>query len=526
MAFVQSIIDFFQNLFMASSPDVKKRQSMRKIEAELKTMSPILYKNGLILGNFAEGMRVLYFATKNIGDLLSETVCSEEHNRSHYYEEQLLITGFDDEAQEILADMEYSRRKERAREAGQSVSRFFDSEHRQLEKVVKELNTPDFMKIEAVINKLKQLNDLCRFDYMTVLRLFDEDFTPMENYQPSFDGIPIEMLETTLRDFYYVAADFEVTTSLANAVKALLELYSGGNAGDNQKRSLVENLRKIQGVCKHVFTKEMLVRLIRLAKKDSEYKPEQASYRGNQRQAYADYLEERFRVDESRLKVEIQDETILNNVHELFGSRSLELIKGYNNELSNQLKQSTPCSFNYVMPVQVLKTFAMDYYEAHAKPLLNDIVVEGFFNNSAYKSEFSSEVFACNDALERINRFEQLFARNGTFDEMLISGLITDSHKNSSFITQLKDVIERANKAAKELLQVEANNFFQLSKKLADIVLESKKPSSDVITNLHVLMVSSRNREHAENVERQANNWKIFLEIMKNYVIIGNIEKK
>ena len=151
---------------------------------------------------------------------------------------------------------------------------------------------------------------------------------------------------------------------------------------------------------------------------------------------------------------------------------------------------------------------------------------EGFFNNPAYKTDFSTVVFACNESSERIAQFEQSFSRGGEFDEAIITGLISDSHKDSGFINQLKDTIDKINKRAKELLQAETNNIFMMSKLIDDIIVEAKKPSSDVITNLKVLMISSRNRSSADAIEKQAGEIKIFLEIMKNYVIIGNIEKK
>ena len=86
--------------------------------------------------------------------------------------------------------------------------------------------------------------------------------------------------------------------------------------------------------------------------------------------------------------------------------------------------------------------------------------------------------------------------------------------------------IDRINRQAKELIQTETTNVFQLYKKINDILIESKKPSSEVITNLKVLMISSRNRENSDCMENQNGQWKVFLEVMKNYVIIGNIEKK
>ena len=525
MTFMQNVIEFFQSIFMASSPEVKKRQALKKIEAELKDSGPLLYKNGMIQVNVAEALRILFFNTKPIGDLLAETICSDNVRRNKQFEEQLLLTGFDEEAQQILINLEYSNRKSGAEEA-QSLTRYFENEHHQLEKVVKQLNSQEFIKIDGVLNKIKQLNDICRYNYITTLRLFDTNFTAVPNYTPSFAPIPPDLIEMSLQDLYYVFADLDISTSLSRAIIALYQLSNGQNSNQANIDSLLENLKKIQSVSKHVFSKKILLSLIRLAKKDPNFVPTQASYKGNRRQEYADYLENRFQVDESRLKNELQDERIISLVHEIFQDKPLLNVACYNQETNTLLKQSTPCSFNYILPMQVLKTFMAEFYDTHAKTLLNDIVIEGFFNNPAYKTDFSTVVFACNESSERIAQFEQSFSRGGEFDEAIITGLISDSHKDSGFINQLKDTIDKINKRAKELLQAETNNIFMMSKLIDDIIVEAKKPSSDVITNLKVLMISSRNRSSADAIEKQAGEIKIFLEIMKNYVIIGNIEKK
>ena len=135
-------------------------------------------------------------------------------------------------------------------------------------------------------------------------------------------------------------------------------------------------------------------------------------------------------------------------------------------------------------------------------------------------------MFTCNDSLERINAFESKFTRGNEFDETNITSLIRDSHKDATFESTLKSLIDRINRQAKELIQTETTNVFQLYKKINDILIESKKPSSEVITNLKVLMISSRNRDNSDCMENQNGQWKVFLEVMKNYVIIGNIEKK
>lgn len=523
MSFFKSISEFFQSIFMASSPEIKQRQVLRKLESELKNSEPRVYRDGAVLPAFADALRILFENTKPIWDILSDTICTSDLERNHRFTEQLLLTGFPEEIQEILSSLAYEKRKNRAREA-ESMSRFMESEHRQLEKVVKYLNTPEFSKIDLVLDNIKQLYDVCNFQYMAVLRVFDRDY--VTGAIPNFQAIPIDLLENQLEELYYVTSGLGITKSTSNAICALQQLRMNSPVSKSAEEKIQDHLKKIQSIVHQVMNTQSLKKLIQVSKKDPTYEPKKAIYREESRRKYAEYLETRFQADGSRLKGELQDEIIFNDLQQLFGTQNLLPLAGYNFEMNNVLVQSTATSFNFVMPMQILKTFVALYYTEHVKPLLNDIVIEGYFTNPAYKSEFSSYVYALNETTERIAHFEKKFQRNEEFDEAIITSMIKDSHKDNLFVGRLKELVEKINRTAKDLIQSEVASVFHVYKICGDILVESKKAHSDSIENLKVLMLSSRNQGNTETLEKQHHLWSVFLEIMRNYVIINTVEKK
>ncbi len=526
MSFFKNLSEFFQSIFMPSSPESKRKRALKKIESDLRNVSPVIFKNDQIAENFAEALRLMLVNTKPIFDVLVETVCSDDLERNHLYSEQLLLTGFPSEIQEVLENLEFERRKQNAREAD-SLIRFMENEHRQLERIVKYLNTPEFVRIDSVLDSIKQISEVCTFSYVSALRVFDINFSSAQGYNPQFQATPPELLEGSLTDFYFVVHGLDINNSTCNAIIALADLRAGGKLSDDKKAALRSNLKKIHSLVRRVFTEDNLVNLIRLAKKDPEYVPKKAVYQENSRKKYADYLEKHFLVDSERLKSELQDETITHELSQIFGTspRLLTLV-GYNAEVNKQLMQSTPESFTFIMPMQILRSFLTMYYEDHIKPLMNDIVIEGYFNNAAYKSEVSSSVYALGDSLERISHFENKFSRGGKYDEVVLTSLIRESHKDTTFGNKLKDMVDTINREAKDVIQTEVNHVFQMYKIMGEILIETKKAHSDIITNLKVLTLSSRNRDNYELLEKQYNLWTMFLEIMKNYVIISNTEKK
>ena len=84
MGLFQIIAEFFKTIFSPTSPESLQRQAVRKIESELKNLAPGLYKNGLVMPDFAEALRVLFINTTPIFDIISETYCSTDLDTSHF----------------------------------------------------------------------------------------------------------------------------------------------------------------------------------------------------------------------------------------------------------------------------------------------------------------------------------------------------------------------------------------------------------------------------------------------------------
>ncbi|HBG66397.1 MAG TPA: hypothetical protein DDW78_07995 [Treponema sp.] len=524
MQIIQSLKNFLQELFTPTAPEVKKRVALRKLGNELRAVSPSIYADDLLQPNFAEALRILYVNTKPLHNLLSETICSEDIERNFHFAEQLMLTGFSEEGQAIIESLSYQNRKDAAAQAD-DLPRFFEMERVQLDKVLKELKSPQFTKIDTVINKLKQLSDICKFNYMSVLHLFDANYNPDSPAKPNFQPVPLTLVENALQDLYYIIAGMDINTSTNNAVLALYQLYNRSRIDKRKQDELVSSLRKVQSVIKKVLRTDTLLMLVRMSKGAPDFMPEKNVYESDERQRYSNYLENRFTVDEGRLKNALQEENISNEVHALFGDSAMETLRGYNDELNMRIKQDSPCAFYWVLPMQVLKTFLVRLYKEHVKLVLDDIVIEGFFNAPDYKKDFAAEVYAVNDSLAHIEQFEMLFQQGGEFDEALITGLLRDGHKDPAFLNRLKDLMDKIDKRVKSLLQAEVNNLYQLDEKVGEILVESKKPMSDVITNLKVLMMSSRNRDHSEFLEKTYSSWTIFFDIMKEYVVLKKDKK-
>ena len=523
MGFLQTISEFFESIFNRNSPEVQKRLQMKRLETEMTAFHPAIYKNGLLLPNFAEALKILYVNSRPISNLLLDTICNPDVKRAHRFEAQLVMTGFSSEKQNIINSLSYEGRLQDLENKNMTSSQIFDWQHKKLDKIIAELSGETFRKIDQNILSLKRLNDLCSANFLTPLQVFDPGFNPMNpSYMPMFQEIDIQRFSNMLEDLYYQTKGLEITAPMADALTALLMLKNGGNASQSGQKEIVSNLKAIAYILNHIISPDKLKTMIVFCRRDTTYEPKVAVYKDSACKKFEEIIKTKFRADEQRMKTEMKDENIRAELSELFGSAPLLKLYGYNAELNAKLVDNAQPSFLWILPMQILKTFIASFFTANIRSLLNDIVVEGFFNNPNYKTEFASDVYAAFEVVDLISGFEAEFAKGSPRSVELIESYLQDGSTNAEFFKKLDQIVESLNLEANKLISQITNTLNKLSKHLNDLLQDAKKPASEIISNLKVLMMSSRNRDNTDMLERQYGKWEILFRIMKNYVIISN----
>ncbi len=523
MGFIKTISDLFESIFKRSSPEVQKKQQMKKLDQEIREFQPSICRNGMLLPNFGEAIFALYKNTRPLDNLFSVTVSPNNIQRQRRFEAQLIVTGYPMADQEVLDSLSFESRKAEIVAETSNQDRIYLHQRKELERLIKALNTDGFKKMDADLLQLRQLVEFCHYNYTPFLQAFDTNFIPADlMYKPSYREISLSTAQNLLEDLYFQASGLQITTSTADAVIALAQLRAGNEITDDEKKSYLGNLKKINYILTKILNQDKLKALIRLCRQDLSFEPDIAKYAGSPRQDFANMLQARFDSDEQRIKTEIQDETISDEVSALFPDIPLEEVGAYSQTYNTLLQTEVSMSFKWILPMRILKTFLRHYMTEGAKALFNDIVIEGFFNNPAYKSTFSSIVFQAINADKDIQAFEESFGQDKKHSIAVLESYIKDSKKDKDFFKKLEKMVEMINDDAHNVLQATCTNLSSLSRQLGELLADAKKPSSEIISNLKVLMMSSRNRDNTNFLESSYEKWNIFFEIMKNYVIINS----
>lgn len=525
MSFFQAITDFLESIFKRSSPEVQKKQLLKKLDVEIREFSPAICRNGMLQPNFGEAIYALYKNTKPLDNLFAVTVSPTDMPRQHRFEAQLIATGYTPEYQQILESLSFQNRKAEVLADMQNQSKIYLHQKNQNEKIIKNLNTDSFKRMDKDILELRQFVEFCHYGFVPFLQIFDNGFVPADSsYTPSYGEIQIGKALNLLEDLYYQISGLNISTVTADMVLALAKLRKGSDITPEEKNTYLSNLKKINYVIKNIIPAEKLKILIRYCKGDINYEPRVVQYQGSPRQEFATMLQTRFETDEQRIKSEIQDEQITEEVRVLFPGSELEEVHSYNQKYNALLQAESTLSFQWILPLRILKTFIRHYITDDIKSLLNDIVIEGFFNNPTYKSTFSSVVYAAINSDAELSSFEDSFGVDQRNSIGVLESYVKDSKKDKDFYKRLEKLVASINNDAYKLVQGEVSNLFALYKEVGELLEDTKKPSSEIISNLKVLMMSSRNREKTNVLESQYATWKVFFDIMKNYVIINSSE--
>ncbi len=525
MGLLSSFFNFFASLFSGLSPESKQKQDMRKIEAELKNMQPLLYKNGAAQPAFAEAFRLLQVHTKPIENILSATFKNQDLNIRNYYSGILVETGLSDRAKALREKLLYENRKNDFF-AVANEQRIIDSQRHDMEAILREIMAPGFSQIEKTLQGLDLLYDLCSFAFTPLIRQFEPDYLPDSlNAEHHYTEVPLEALEKKLLDYYYVAGNLTITAPMGRAICALSIYAKGGETTEKEQEEILSSLRKISGIIKKIITPQIITQFMKLIRNDINFVPKTSMDNRRYISEYSERLKKQFENDTQRIQLELQNELIEKETKSLFNEKPLLELEGYNQANNTLFQQCGAGSFLWIMPLQIIKTFESIYISDKVKALLNDLVVEGFFNNPQYKSDFSAIVYNCVEGSGNIEAFENSFTKGQPNDTLLMTGYLRDSRTNPDFLKNLTQMINNINKQAKKLLQTEVSAIYQLWQKLQELIPDSKKPQPELISNLKVLFMSPRNRDNAEFLEMNFAQWSIFLDVMKNYAIIGDVNR-
>lgn len=546
MSFLTTIFSvvqgFFEFLFASSSPEYRKKQELKQILRRVKQIQPPLYRNGgYLLPAFATALYQLQQFLQPVKKTLSASIANQDKRVSEKCRDFILETALTPEEKKLRLSLSYTNRNAELK-GNTDVSKLLENQGKQFNQYLKLLESEPFKNSAEILEKLDALKDLCDFNFQGIFIVFDPAFqsdfellpgdensdskksgnTEEKNtrHQSNFQAIPVSELIPQLLDLNFLLQNIDLSQRISEALVLLSAFILNTQVTEEMHLQINRILQMVSWQIKNKISSSFILDIIKLEKNDPAFIPENPERKIDVLQLYKTRITEIFHNDSKKIMQNAQENETIELIRKIFGNIPLETISGYNDENNQIISENTPFSFEWVLPLRVIKTFTQKFLEQYFKQILNAVIVEGFFANRVLQSTFASHFFFCNGISQKIQEFENLFQNEQPFSIPVMHSYVAGIKNGEDFEKPLRNMVENANIQAKNLIQQCAVNYSGLFN-FADTVLEeNKKPVPDIITNIKTLTSSTKNAESYRLLESNIQIFKNFLDLMKKYAII------
>ncbi|MGP1594665.1 MAG: DUF5312 family protein [Treponema sp.] len=531
---LNSLLDAVQDivgaLFFSSSPDYKKKKELRRISAELRKLTPPLYRSDkTLLPAFATLLYQLYYYLQPIKSVLEKTIAASDLRASEKYQDMFFEASFTDEQKTIRQSFVFAQRNNTMT----SCKNYEEAEHivnghiQTFKNFLKIFEDQSFKIREKNYRNLFFLMDLCNFDYASLLSYFNKNISlggePESSVPLKFQEVfAAEVLQNML-DFQFIIKHVVIN---ADTIKDVIFLAK--NIPDFQE-SEIQNIDKTLNIIETILAVHLkrttIPLILKLVKEDPQFEEHAVLSETKPLQDYLQRLTETFQADSKRLLKIQKEQTITALIEKCFGRYGVKQLEGYNDTINEGIQNFSADAFDWIKPMQLLKSFTEMYFELRYKAFLQAVLVEGFFTNKQAEFKYSSMLRACEVMRSKIQAFEDIFKPDAQCSVQQIKQYITELEQGKDLKKQLHKIVHIANMQAKALVQTGSKAYMDLYLYINNMLEDSKKTTvPELITNLKSIASTAKNREAFAYLEQDHHIFALFLEIMKNYAVIGTID--
>lgn len=531
-AIITAIKDLFESIFLSSSPEYQKKQQLKSYVLELKKLHPPLYRSEkILLPAFGSLLYQIYHFLQPVKAILDKTVNSPDIRAAEKYQALFFEIILSQEQTKQHRSFTFQERNLVLSKCKnyQETEQKLQTQIQDFKNFMRVFTTPTFKKREEELIKLFFLSDLCDFDYASFLNRFSNNLQlnaeiPTAIAQDSFEEVFGGDVIKNLLDFQFIVKHISITQATIDNVIFLAR--SLGNFTDEMGAKLEKTLQTVETLLANQLKRTSIPMMLKLIKDDPSFEEKVTVSESKPLQEYVDRSIENFQADSKRLLTITKETNITGLIEKCFGSASLKPLDGYNDTINNALQQFSTVFFDWVRPMQLLKTFTEINFEIHYKTFLKSLLIEGFFANKQIESQYAAIYRACEVLLSKIKNFEGLFKPKEQCSLIEIQGYIAEIEKGKDMKKQLQKIVGIANMQAKTVVQIGSKAYADLYTFTEHLLEDIKAPTPELITNIKALAMSSKNKESFTRLEQDRHSFAMFLEIMKNYAVFGSIEKE
>ena len=527
---LNSIRDFLMSVFFPSSPDYQQKRYLKMAELEVKKIRPSIYRgDGFILPGFATIVFQLYQQILPIKKVLSNTIASKDIRLSSKFQDMLLEHEFSYEQVQTKKMLSYENRAKMLDNLNRDeFDNAIQAQKKEFTIFMRSLETDQIFAIDKKIDRLFTFFDFLNYNFNKLFAKFDSAFEAvvgkdvlLPNY--NFGQVKGEELIQDILDLNFLISKVVLDDDLIDGFTLLNSLLP-----DEAKLSDVTIeacFKEIEFVLNSTLKRGTLINLVKILKKEPNF--EEAIKPTKPRSNIAEYKErasEIFNASTKKLTKLKQDKDVSALITATFNKETLRRVSAYNDEVNTHIQTLTHMSFDWVRPLEVIKTFNLVYFERIISVFLREVMVEGYFQNRNFQDTLGVPYYYCENLSKKILEFESKFDEKGNCSIVSLEGYLEAISKGGDFRKQLSRIIDEANNAARGLCQEAGQAYYNLFKACEVLIQDSKKAVPVYITNIRALSMSIKNKESYAEFERCMQRFSSFVEIIKTYVVLEHMK--
>ena len=532
MSFLQDLLDSIKDvllsIFFPSSPEYQVKKHLRAAELEVKKVNPPIYRtDGLILPGFATIVLQLYQQVLPLKKLLSSTIASKDLRLSSKYQDMMLESAFTREQLEKKTAFSHESRTK----ALESLSREKFEEEIQEQKrdfavFMHSLEVEAIFSVDRKIERLLKFFDFLSFNFNKLFAKFDASFEPSigkDVITPSCNFVQVkgEAILQDLLDLNFLIS----TTPIDDELIEAFCLFNSLLPDDVKMGEITVEacFKEIPFILNNIFFPNTLINLIRLINKDPNFEDKTPMPKPQSNIAeYRQRASEAFNASTKKLVKFKQDKDIATLITSTFDKEIVMNVSAYNDGVNAHIQALSHMSFDWIRPLEVIKTFNVIHFERAISLFLREVMVEGYFQDHDFQEALGVPYHYCENLAKKILEFESKFDEKGSCSLTSLNGYLEAISRGSDFRKQLSRLVDDANGAAKKLCQEAGEAYYKLFLACEIVIQDARKSVPTHITNIRALSMSIKNREAFSEFEKSMKKFESFIEILKNYMALTN----
>lgn len=491
---------------------------LKELKALYKTFKQakfkFLTKDKKITNLFLQKVNNLYTALNEIKPILENTLFNNDEKKRelylHYFIESNLPPEIRNKKTNFTKDMMWNKILE-SENPNQALKEIED-DFIFYKNFITKSNLP---KVEQEYYLLYKLNMLLSFNYEQFLSRFDINFLSTKKGE-NLANIKGEEILNELKDLYFLIASMPQKIDLTNA---FTKLFRGEEQNKTIPKKLQSTVDKVYKIITDELPGQVLLTMCRYISEDPKLKIKIDYKETSILEKYKKEIEERFLKNKEAVLEKYSERSLQNDIKELFGEIELLQINGITGELNNLMRQNNIEPISGLHALRITKTFILKIYEESIRELINNLIVDGFFVEKEFQTEFSNDFFSVNELKEYLLGIEENLANSPkvSFTYLLHLLRTMNSKTASTNISKISYLIEEINERIKKVNEKCSLLLYKLGVNLYKVILDYKQQKPKYISNIKTIK-GNQNKEFISMLVIAYNNIAKYIKIMKNFI--------